>query len=88
MAQKAAATRKKETIRSEYRRRELEWCRTHVTELAHFAGEWVVLEGEEVIAHGRDVGRVVAKARRKGVKVPYVFYVQEPGSTRVVHLGS
>jgi hypothetical protein len=51
-----------------YRGRELEWRRTHGEVLRAFAGEWVVLEGEEIIAHGDDPIRVVAEARAKGIK--------------------
>lgn len=59
-----------------HRVRELEWCSTHRDELRQYAGQWVVLEGEEVIAHGRDPSVVVAEARARGVAAPYVFYVE------------
>jgi len=41
-------------------------------------GQWVALEGETILAHGADPVAVVAKAREKGVRVPYVFYVEDP----------
>jgi len=41
-----------------------------------YSGEWVVLEGEMIISHGRDVGHVLAEARRSGVAVPYLFLVR------------
>jgi|SRR5918996_1533515 hypothetical protein len=63
---------------SGHRHRELEWRRTHREELRQFAGQWVVLEGEEVVSHGKDPLQVVAEARARGVRVPYVFYVGEP----------
>lgn len=69
-----------------HRHREIEWLRTHAAELRPHVGEWVVLEGEEIIAHGADAQEVVAEARRRGIKMPYVFYV-EPGEPGIAKLG-
>lgn len=73
-------------ITSGHRSRELEWCRTHKEVLLQFAGQWVVLEGEEIVAHGDDPLQVVAEARSKGVQVPYIFYV-EGTDENVVRMG-
>lgn len=88
MAPKTATARKApETIVSQHRRREAEWIRTHTSELRRYAREWICLEGERIVSHGRDVARVVASARRKGVKIPYVLYVEEPRGQDVVYMG-
>ena len=58
-----------------HRTRELEWRRTHGEVLRNFAGQWVVLEGEEIVTHGKDPQQVVVEARAKGIRVPYIFYV-------------
>jgi hypothetical protein len=60
---------------SSFRNRELEWRRTHREILKSFENEWVVLEGEEIIAHGRNPIEVVGTARSMGIKIPYVFHV-------------
>ncbi len=57
------------------RTRELAWLRDHGEELQPFEGEWVVLEGEQIVAHGPDPAAIVAEARTKGVIIPYVFFV-------------
>lgn len=62
-------------IKSTHRQRELDWLRTHAGEMCRLASEWVVLEGEDIVAHGKDAVRVVASARRKGIAVPFVFFV-------------
>lgn len=60
------------------RTRELEWRRTHRKLLqSTYAGQWVVLEGEEIIAHGQGVAQLVDQARTQGIRVPYIFYVEE-----------
>lgn len=69
-----------------HRRRELEWLRTHGDVLQACEGEWVVLEGETLICHGRDALAVVGEARRRGIRVPYVFFV-EPRERGVAQLG-
>ena len=69
-----------------YRARELEWRRTHTNELRRHSGQWVVLEGEQIISSGGDLIEVVRQARETGVRVPYVFYV-EPFDDDIVRIG-
>ena len=71
---------------SGHRTRELEWRRTHREVLRNFAGQWVVLEGEEIVAHGKDPQQVVVEARAKGIRVPYIFYVGKPTNVSPVTL--
>jgi Family of unknown function (DUF5678) len=71
---------------SGYRTQELEWRRTHRDVLRNFAGQWVVLEGEQIVAHGKDPQQVVGDARAKGVQVPYIFYVGKPTDASPVTL--
>jgi hypothetical protein len=59
------------------RARELAWRRAHEDELQAYAGQWVVLEGEEIVAHGEDPASAAEQARSQGVHIPYVFYVEE-----------
>lgn len=66
---------------------ELAWRQSHRDELQRrFAGEWVVLEGEEVVAHSGDAAQAMEQARAKGVAVPFVFYV-DPPQPNVFHIG-
>ena len=59
------------------RRVELEWRRTHRKELLQYAGQYVVLEGEKIIAHGPDPRRVLAEAQAKDIPIPYIFFVDD-----------
>jgi hypothetical protein len=76
------------TARETPRRRDRErrWREAHAAELREFQGEWAVVEGEELVAHGLNPGDVVAAARAKGVKVPYVFFI-EPLQNGVLRFG-
>lgn len=67
-----------ERQRAKRRSRELNWRKTHEVELQAYAGQWVALEGEEIIANGADPAAVVGEARRKGALTPYVFKVERP----------
>ena len=69
-----------------HRDQELRWIDTHRDVLRQFAGQWVVLEGEAIIASGPDPLHVVAKARARGVSIPYIFYV-EISENNVVRMG-
>ncbi len=68
------------------REREDVWCRSHPEILRRYAGQWLVVEGEQIVAHGEDPARLVKLARAQGVRIPYVFYVEKPRSG-VVRLG-
>jgi hypothetical protein len=62
---------------SGFRELELEWRRTHAETLRQYENEWVVLEGEQIIAHGPDAAEVIQQAREKGIKKPFVFFVEQ-----------
>jgi addiction module HigA family antidote len=70
------------------RKREDAWRRSNQDLLlGHFSGQWVVLEGEEIMAHDTDPAKAVADARAKGVVVPFVFYVEAPRKPGIVRIG-
>jgi uncharacterized protein DUF5678 len=71
---------------SGHRTRELEWRRMHREVLCNFAGQWVVLEGEEMVAHSKDPQQAVVEARAKGIWLPYIFYVGKPTTVSPVTL--
>ena len=37
----------------------------------------------QVVAHGRTVKSVIAKAKKAGVKEPVLFFVRQPGKTYI-----
>ncbi len=43
---------------------------------AQYGGQWVALEGEQVLSHGEDLRRVYAEAQAKGVRVPFTSFVE------------
>jgi hypothetical protein len=51
-----------------------------------FAGEWVVIQDETVIEHGRDLAEIAERARSRGIRRPRVVFV-EPRRERAVKLG-
>lgn len=69
-----------------YRIREIEWRRNHAEDLRALAGQWVALEEENIVAHGRDALEVVRETRARGIKKPYIFYVESVGDD-VVQIG-
>jgi hypothetical protein len=68
------------------RDRERAWCMANQDLLRSYAGQWIVLEGEEIIAHGTNPRQLVETARAKGVRTPFIFHVEDPRPD-VVHLG-
>jgi hypothetical protein len=59
------------------RERELAWLAQHRAHLSRYAGEWLIIEGDDLIAHGPDYLAVLKKARRRGVLVPFAYRVPE-----------
>jgi len=65
------------------RDRELEWRRTHARELRQYENQWVALEGEEIIAHAPDAAQAIRQAKTRGVRTPYVFFVESESDDSV-----
>jgi hypothetical protein len=63
------------------RRREIAW--TANPDL-RYSGEWVAVEGSEVVAHGKDGHEVAAYARSKNIPSPFLFFVADPDPTPFV----
>ena len=60
-----------------FRQAEIKWQESHWKELLLYAGQWVALEGETVVAHGEDLSKVVETAKGKSITIPYVFFVED-----------
>jgi Family of unknown function (DUF5678) len=53
----------------------LQWLATHARE---YAGQWVALDGDRLIAHGPHHHEVWAAAEASGVYLPLVTFVENP----------
>ena len=62
-----------------HREREQAWRRSNPEVVREYAGQWVVLEGEEIIGHGAEPAKIVQEARNRGIRSPYVFFVEPSG---------
>ena len=69
-----------------HRQREQAWRLANKEVLNGYADQWVVLEGEEIIAHGTEPTELVQVARDRGIQSPYIFFV-EPTPSGVVKIG-
>ena len=69
MARTGAARKRQEVIKSTHRQRELEWIETHTDEMRRLAAEWVVVEGEDLVAHGKNA----TVARQVALRCPVRF---------------
>ena len=61
-----------------FREVEMDWMNSHPEELRKCAGEYVILEGTEIVAHGIEPAKLFEIAQRRGVKVPFIFFVPPP----------
>jgi len=48
----------------------------------HF-GKYIALGGRKVIAYGKNVGKVIEKARKQGYEVPVIVFVPDPKITHI-----
>ncbi len=67
--------KKLEPIPTPDRSREMQWLHDHARE---YAGQWVALDGDRLIAHGPDAKAVFAAARADGAYMPLVDSVTDP----------
>jgi hypothetical protein len=52
-----------------------------------FIGEWVVLEGTSIVAHGQEPVDVLNEARARGIKVPSIFRAEPKRKANEGRLG-
>jgi hypothetical protein len=75
-----------ESTENGFRARELAWRKAHLAELEKYVEQWLALEGEQILAVGKDPASVITAARAKGCKVPYIFQVS-PKQLDVIAIG-
>lgn len=56
----------------------MRWLTEHARE---YAGQWVALDGDRLIAHGPDARAVYAAANADGAYLPLVTQVEDPDAT-------
>jgi Family of unknown function (DUF5678) len=56
------------------RSREMAWIAAHQEE---YAGQWVVLFGDQLIGHGDDPVPILEKARQEGIDRPLVVHLRK-----------
>ena len=61
--------------------REFRWLTEHARE---YAGQWVALDGDRLIANGKDAKEVFAAADATGIRLPLVTFVEDP---KIVYAG-
>src|SRR5205823_11261029 len=51
------------------------WINEHGDE---YPGEWLALDGDQLLAHGTDLAEVAAEARAAGIQFPLLHLVEPP----------
>jgi len=69
------------TKRSSLRSRELQWLKERTSALQEFAGKWIVVEGNELIANDSSYESARDKANRAGIVRPFIVFVPESNET-------
>ena len=58
-----------------FRAREMHWLSEHRRE---YIGQWVALDGDRLVSHDKDLGKVFDDAHAQGVKVPFTAFIEDP----------
>jgi len=56
------------------REREMRWFADEQNR-AKYGGQWVALDGDQLLSHGENLRQVYAEAKAKGVQSPFTGYV-------------
>ena len=57
---------------------ELQWRRANREVLRRYVGQWLVLDGQRIVAFDPSAAEAIKRAREGGIDVPYVFRVEAP----------
>jgi len=63
-----------ETKLAHPREREMQWFADEQNR-AKYGGQWVALDGDQLLSHGENLRQVYAEAKAKGVESPFTGYV-------------
>ena len=64
--------------RATFRSQEMDWIESHLEELRQLEGNWIVVEGDQLIAYGYNRSEVVKQAKEKGIAIPFIFFIPHP----------
>jgi len=51
------------------------WLEDNAKELGRHQGEWLLIQGPELVAHSRDFADVRAVIQKRQIDSPFVYYV-------------
>src|SRR5437867_11786527 len=63
-------------LNASYRHVETRWREAHPEVFSPYAGQWIALQGEKIIATGLYLSGVICRARSHGIPSPYVFFIE------------
>jgi len=56
---------------------EVRWIEEHRAQLRQrYAGQWIVVERDTLVAHHRDLQEAVDRASKRGVRYPFVLFIR------------
>jgi hypothetical protein len=67
-----------QSVTSTPRARELKWIDDHFSELENYTNQWIVIEGDQLIAHDADYELAHERASKAGIMRPFIIFVPEP----------
>ena len=71
------AIRRKPTVAATFRKTELDWMQANLEQFEPYRGQWVVVEGEGIIAAEPEYADARASAVKQGVDCPFIFRIPE-----------
>lgn len=63
------------TVVRHHREPEMRWLSEHRRE---YIGQWVALDGERLVSHNEDLGKVFDEAHAQGVLSPFTAFMEDP----------
>ncbi|MFQ5662377.1 MAG: hypothetical protein ACE5HL_00905 [Terriglobia bacterium] len=72
-------------VRFRGRALELDWLKRHAASMLDFAGKWIVVQGDQLLASDSSYEKARAIAQEKGVQRPFIIYV--PLTTEEAFMG-
>jgi hypothetical protein len=54
---------------------EMSWLVKNAAELAQYKGEWLLIQGQQLLMHTSDFGAIRSAVRERHIRTPFVYYV-------------
>ena len=73
-------------IEKKSREREMQWIENNKDFLETLLGNWIIVEGDKLVASSTDLSIALRKAKSTGINVPFIHFIPESEQNETINI--